>query len=117
MRASLVKAIAAIGALACTALAAAPAAGAPGRQVTTTMTGALTIAWQADPARGCAAAGLCGVSGSLEMLAGGSGQSSSSSGGGPSPIQAELMDPTAAARVMTLGAAGAPDATCTDLVP
>ncbi|MGH2857508.1 MAG: hypothetical protein ACRDMJ_08475, partial [Solirubrobacteraceae bacterium] len=66
---------------------------------------------------GCAAAGLCGVSGSLEMLAGGSGESSSSSGGGPSPIQAELMDPTAAARVTTLGVAGAADATCTDLVP
>jgi hypothetical protein len=31
--------------------------------------GALTVRWSGDPARGCAAAGLCGYSGSLHMVA------------------------------------------------
>ena len=48
-------------------------------QVNTSVTGPLTIAWQGDPAHGCAAAGLCGVSGTLQMHFG----NSEASGNGP----------------------------------
>jgi hypothetical protein len=50
----------------------APAAGAGkhppvGRsvQIPTRVAGAITFTWQGDPTRGCAAAGVCDVSGSL----------------------------------------------------
>jgi hypothetical protein len=35
-----------------------------------TVTGGITITWAGDPARGCAAAGLCGYSGSSQVAAG-----------------------------------------------
>jgi hypothetical protein len=70
------------------ALGAAPAATA--RQINVELTGELTIAWTAESAQGCAAAGLCGISGSLEALPGGG----TSSVGGPPDL--ELSDERAA---------------------
>src|SRR4051812_43296541 len=35
-----------------------------------TVTGGITVTWSGDPARGCAAAGLCGYSGSTQVSAG-----------------------------------------------
>src|SRR5271155_5666391 len=47
------------------ARAAPGAAGAPPpvTPVATSLTGSLTVSWSGDPSRGCAAAGLCGVTG------------------------------------------------------
>jgi hypothetical protein len=81
-------------------------------EVNITLSGALTVAWTGAPAHGCAAAGLCGVSGSLEMVQG--GEAASVSGGGTPPL--ELSDQSAVARVETTQ----PDGTvtsCADLVP
>ncbi len=105
-------------------MVAVPALGLPGpalaahprpvrtRQVNITLSGALTVTWTGDPAHGCAAAGQCGVSGSLEMVQG--GETASASGGGTPPL--ELSDQNAVARVET----AQPDGTvtdCADLVP
>jgi hypothetical protein len=73
--------------------------------------GTLTIAWQGDQARGCAAAGLCGVQGSIEMLADSSGPS------GPGQPTFELNDAFSAARVIERSATGEIEDACTDLVP
>ena len=81
------------------------------RQVNVALTGSLTIAWTGSPAAGCAAAGVCGVSGSVEMHL---GNSSASSSGGPAPL--EVTDPSAVARVQTTAPDGAV-ITCADLVP
>jgi hypothetical protein len=72
--------------------------------------GTLTITWQGDQARGCAAAGLCGVQGSLEMLSDGGP-------GGAGPQSFELDDAFSAARVIERSASGAIDDACSDLVP
>src|SRR5947209_1246142 len=80
-------------------------------QVNVVMTGSLTIGWTAGAGRGCAGAGLCGVSGSLEMLAGGSASAS----GGPAPF--ELSDFNAAVRVITRAGDGSVRSTCADLLP
>jgi len=91
--------------------AAVPAAAAGrARQENLNLTGSLTIAWSGDPARGCAAAGQCGISGSLEILP--TGQSS----GSPS-VPLEVSDDNAVARVTQRGPTGAVQATCVDLVP
>ena len=63
------------------------------------MTGPLTIAWHGDAAHGCATAGLCGVSGTVQMTFGGE---SASSGGGSPPLLAD--DDNAVARVQTRAA-------------
>ena len=81
------------------------------RQVNTNVTGSLTIAWHGDPAHGCAAAGLCGVSGTVQMTFG--GESASSDGGFP-PLLAD--DDNAVARVQTTAPDGSVT-TCVDLVP
>ena len=60
-------------------LVALPARAVADRSFTTT--GSITITWQGDPARGCAAAGLCGVQGALSLQS--AGGSSSTSGGPP----------------------------------
>lgn len=86
------------------------AAHRPPRQVNVTMTGALTLAWTGDPVRGCAAAGQCGVTGSIQIVPSGSTGSS----GGPPPI--ELSDDSAVARVVTRGPSGAVLSECADLV-
>ena len=92
-----------------TASAPAPARTTP--LVNVELVGSLTIAWQGDEARGCAAEGLCGVSGSIQMLP--SGEDS----GGPGAPPIELVDPNSVARVTEASASGAADTTCADLVP
>ncbi|HWF74440.1 MAG TPA: hypothetical protein VG186_13915 [Solirubrobacteraceae bacterium] len=102
-----------VGALAtlCTLVPAVTAVARTTRVVNVTLVGSLTIAWQGEEVHGCAAEGLCGVSGSLQMLP--SGESS----GGPGPPPIELVDQYSAARVTdTLGGA-APGTTCADVVP
>jgi hypothetical protein len=74
------------------------------------LVGSLTFAWQGDPARGCAAAGLCGVRGSLEMVPSGGFSSA------PGPPSIELVDPDSAARVIDLAPSGTATA-CADPVP
>ena len=51
-----------MAATALAALAATPDAAAV-TPVATSLTGSITVSWQGDPSRGCAAAGLCGVTG------------------------------------------------------
>lgn len=80
------------------------------RVVHTQVFGRLTIAWRGDPARGCAAAGLCGVSGTLQMNFGGDESV------GPPPPQLNATDPSAVARVQTTEPDGSV-ITCADLVP
>ncbi len=83
----------------------------PQRSFSTEVTGPLLIAWSGDPAHGCAAAGLCGVSGTLQMHF---GDDELSGSGGPPELLAN--DDGAVARVQT----AAPDGsvtTCADLVP
>ncbi|HTU98181.1 MAG TPA: hypothetical protein VMF14_20185 [Solirubrobacteraceae bacterium] len=79
--------------------------------VTTEVTGPLTIAWSGDPAHGCAAVGVCGVTGTLQMTFGAEEESAS---GGPF-IMAE-GDTSAVARVRTTAPNGSVT-TCADLVP
>ena len=83
----------------------------PQRSFSTEVTGPLTIAWSGDPAHGCAAAGLCGVSGTLQMHFGGGELSGS---GGPPELMA--TDDGAVARVQTTAPDGSVT-TCADLVP
>ncbi len=75
------------------------------------MTGSLAVSWSSDPARGCAAVGLCGVTGSMEMLPGGTTGTS----GGPAPL--EPQDQTATIREVTRGADGSVVSTCADVAP
>jgi len=53
--------------------------------MTTSASGGLHVSWYADPARGCAADGLCGITGSASagLLTGGTETSSSSASGWP----------------------------------
>jgi hypothetical protein len=81
------------------------------RQVNVALTGSMAITWVGSPAAGCAAEGVCGVSGSVEIHLGNT--SSSSSGG---PAQLEVSDDSAVARVQTTAADGTV-VTCADLVP
>lgn len=81
------------------------------RQVNVVITGSLGVVWSGDPARGCAAAGLCAVRGSLDMV---QEEGASASSNGVPPL--EMSDPSAVARVQST----APDGTvtsCADLVP
>ncbi len=76
-------------------------------------TGSLTFSWRGDPTLGCAAAGVCGVSGTLEVIP------ESQAGGVESPRQSDIMidDTDAVARVSDPGSAAAAPRTCVDLVP
>jgi hypothetical protein len=74
------------------------------------LAGALTLAWHGDPSRGCAAAGVCGVTGSLEIVP----EAGSTA---PAAATLELIDPFAAARAIDVSANGAIGAACADLVP
>jgi len=73
--------------------------------------GALDYIWRGDPARGCGAAGLCGVVGSLQVVTG-----NSSSGGGPGVPPIEIQDNNSVARVDQSAADGA-QSRCVDVVP
>lgn len=112
MPVSLVKMLVAVSALTGSLGVGLPPAAAAGtrRTVTVELTGPLTVAWTGDPARGCAAAGLCGVSGDLEML-----PSGAESGSPGEPL--DLADSTAVARVIQRAPDGAVQSTCVDPVP
>lgn len=77
---------------------------------TVILTGSLTIAWSGDSARGCAAAGECGVSGALQILP--TGETS-----GTPTVPLEVSDFNAAARVIGRGPDGSVQTSCADLVP
>lgn len=94
--------------------AAAPAAArlpASGPAPTTTLrpVGSLTFLWAGDPARGCAAQGLCGVRGYLVVRVG------DSSSGAPGLPPVELSDQAVTARVQERSASGASVSDCADL--
>ena len=97
------------------AAAADPAAPAAPRIVRTARgfmpVGSLDYIWKGDPARGCAAAGLCGVAGSLQVVTG-----NSSSGGGPGLPPIDIQDNNSVARVDRSSANGAAHP-CVDFVP
>ncbi len=84
----------------------APQAAALGPPPSLVPTGTLTWVWRADPARGCAAAGLCGTTGSIEVDV-----TQRSEGQGGSSVSIGVGDPGAVARVYE------PSGSCTDLVP
>ncbi len=80
-------------------------------QVDVSVRGLLTIAWTGEAADGCATAGVCGVSGSLEVAPVAGDQGSSPAGQPP----VELEDPSAVARVQTTAADGV-TSSCADIV-
>ena len=71
----------AVVAVAAATLVSVPSATANPTSADLTLSGSLTITWQGDQALGCAAAGLCGISGELILRAPGSEGYASSSGG------------------------------------
>jgi hypothetical protein len=75
-----------------------------------TAVGSALVTWSGDPARGCAAAGLCGVSGSLTLRVG------NASEGGSGPVQIDINDDNAVARVSELAADGSAAGACADPV-
>jgi hypothetical protein len=74
--------------------------------------GSLAYIWKGDPARGCAAQGLCGVRGSIQVVTGGS--SSTQSGTSLPPV--EITDDAAVARVDDVSS-GSAQRQCADVVP
>ena len=77
-----------------------------------TPVGTLDYIWKGDPARGCAAEGLCGVAGSLQVATGNSATASNAPGLPP----VDIADDSAVARVEQFGPDGTPQA-CVDTVP
>ncbi|MGH2914624.1 MAG: hypothetical protein ACRDMX_06530 [Solirubrobacteraceae bacterium] len=113
MRDRLARAAATTVVLAGTALAAtcAPATARAHRTVNVTVSGSLTFVWTGEAARGCAAAGQCGVSGSLQIDSDGGTNS-----GFPAPAP-DLSDPNTVVRATSAAANGsAAPSTCTDLL-
>src|SRR5688572_26378759 len=95
-----------------TAGIAAPVAGAQEALVDVRMSGMVSAVWEATPARGCAAAGTCGISGSVTYRAGGfTLQLDSEGSGGGSSIATE---PTVV-RVRRETGTGPPE-TCVDVL-
>ncbi len=74
--------------------------------------GSLAYTWKGDPARGCAAQGLCGVRGSIEVVTGGG--SSTQSGTRLPPV--EISDDASVARVDDVSS-GTAQHQCADVVP
>ena len=77
-------------------------------QVSAAASGSISYTWQGDPARGCAAVGVCGVQGALML----STQGVSGSGGGPGGI-IDIPIGTSGATVRVAGGPGAGD--CVDV--
>jgi hypothetical protein len=75
-----------------------------------TAVGSFTFAWHGDPARGCAAEGLCQVSGSLTINVG--DEAEAASGG---PVEFEIADDDAVARSEVVGADSSAESSCADL--
>jgi hypothetical protein len=109
--------VAAAAAAGITLIAGASPAGAAANRLElehTRLTGRLTFTWAGNPAGGCMAAGVCGVSGSLTLIPNRFGEIEA-----PSPLPEPLfllLDPQAVARVVTDDADGARVSTCTDVV-
>lgn len=99
----------AVGAAAVPGAGVAQAAPRLARSVTVTPVGTLTYTWAGDPARGCAAIGVCGVEGTLTVRVG-----NSAMGGGPGMPPIELSDQSAVARVVETGSDGAVQRACAD---
>jgi hypothetical protein len=78
---------------------------------TFTTTGSITFTWHGDPARGCAAEGLCAVQGELTLAAQGS-VSVESFGANPRRVDAPLETSGSTARVLDGAGAGE----CVDVV-
>lgn len=75
--------------------------------------GALTFSWRGDPARGCEAAGVCGVSGSLDVIP----QDQLGSSEFPPSRDINIQDDSAVVRVSDPGSTPGQPHVCTDLVP
>jgi hypothetical protein len=86
---------------------------APAAVPTLNPAGSLTFSWRGDPSRGCQAAGVCDVSGTLEVIP------ESQFGSAESPRQSDIaiQDADAVARVSDPGLTAAGPRICTDLVP
>jgi hypothetical protein len=82
------------------------------------VTGGVTVTWAGDPARGCAEAGVCDVTGSVTARATGSGGGESSGENDEDAALSSLFlqSGPAVARVLR-GPPEAPAGACTDLVP
>lgn len=76
-------------------------------------TGALTFSWQGDPARGCQAAGVCAVSGSLVVIP----EDQSGSAESPRSRDIRIDDAGAVVRVTDPGSTDAQPHVCTQLAP
>jgi hypothetical protein len=76
-------------------------------------TGALTFTWHGSAGRGCRAAGVCGVSGSLDVIP----QDQSGASESPRQRDIDVEDDNAVARVDDPGSSLAQPHICTDLVP
>ncbi len=82
--------------------------------VNQTVSGSLAIAWTGEPARGCAAAGLCGVGGAMQITPSGS---TGEGGTGITPATVPIqVQGTAVARVLSTEPDGAAGPSCADPV-
>jgi hypothetical protein len=90
---------------------------APGAALAQTPTlnpsGTLTFSWRGDPARGCQAAGVCDVSGSLDVVPDDLSGSSES----PPSRNFEIVDEGAVVRVTDPGSTATQPHICTQLAP
>jgi hypothetical protein len=92
-------------------LACAVPAAAATTQLNYEAVGSLDYIWTGVPTRGCAAAGMCGVTGSLQVTP------DDSSGSGSGPPSVDVSDQSAVVRVEYPAAAGAPERVCADPMP
>jgi hypothetical protein len=104
---SLIVAVSVTAALLSGALSAAPASG----QVDYQPVGALDYVWTGVTSRGCAAAGLCGVTGSLQVTPDGD------EGGGSGQPSVDVGDENAVVRVEYPALTGLPKRVCVDPMP
>jgi hypothetical protein len=80
-------------------------------QINYTAVGSLDYVWTGVPSRGCAAVGLCGVAGSLQVNPDGSSDS------GSGPPMTDVTDDNAVVRVEYPSVGGAPERVCADPMP
>lgn len=95
--------------VACCAVPAAALADAP----TLNPSGTLTFSWRGDPARGCQAAGVCDVSGSLEVIP----QDQSGASESPPSKNIQIEDDNSVVRVTDPGSTPSQPHVCTQPVP
>ena len=95
--------------VACCAVPAAALADTP----TLNPSGTLTFSWRGDPARGCQAAGVCDVSGSLEVIP----QDESGASESPPSKNIQIEDDNSVVRVTDPGSTPSQPHVCTQPVP